>query len=78
MSDETDTEKYARQVLDAVLPPFSGDDPACAKCANVGASTDYIPVGRCVERGVILGMWSNERLCRACLRCGYHWDEATV
>lgn len=64
------------------LPPFSGDEPTCAKCGYVGASTEYLPMGDCVhgprDRGVTLGRTANERLHRECQRCQYQWDEAVV
>lgn len=64
------------------LPPYSGDEPTCMKCGNVGASTEYLPLGDCVhspgDRGVTLGWTPNERLHRECQRCQYQWDEATV
>ncbi|MFE3578743.1 hypothetical protein [Streptomyces vinaceus] len=64
------------------LPPFSGDEPTCAKCGWTGASTEYLPMGDCVhspgDRGVTLGWAANERLHRECQRCRYAWDEAIV
>lgn len=64
------------------LPPFSGDEPTCAKCGRVGARTEYLSMGDCVhgpgDRGVTLGWDVNERLHRECERCGYQWDEAVV
>jgi predicted nucleic-acid-binding Zn-ribbon protein len=61
------------------LPPFSGDDPTCPKCGNVGADTRFLAYGSCShEAGLILGNESNERLHRECRRCEYAWDEATV
>jgi hypothetical protein len=53
------------------FPPFSGDDPTCVKCANVGASTEFS------EQCKTTGLWG-DRLVRQCLRCGFSWDEATV
>ncbi|MFB4275764.1 hypothetical protein ACBJ59_10765 [Nonomuraea sp. MTCD27] len=53
------------------LPPFSGDDPTCPKCGNVGASSTFS------ERNPRNGLWG-DRLVRVCLRCGYSWDESTV
>lgn len=53
------------------LPPFSGEDPTCVKCGNVGASTTFS------DRNLTNGLWG-DRLVRACLRCGYTWDEATA
>ncbi|MFC9287248.1 hypothetical protein [Streptomyces sp. NPDC057052] len=62
------------------LPPFSGDDAACPKCGNQGASTRYRAAK---PRG--LWEWNDttilrgpvpERLQRECDRCGFCWDEA--
>lgn len=60
------------------LPMFSGDEPTCPKCANVGASTQYRAYGTCIHApgGGTLGHDPNERLHRHCGRCGYAWDEA--
>jgi hypothetical protein len=61
------------------LPPFSGDDPTCPKCGNVGARTRFRSFGRCEHgAGMVLGFEPNERLHRECDRCDYAWDEATV
>lgn len=57
--------------MSAHLPPFSGDDPTCPKCGNVGASTEFS------ERNTTNGLWG-ERLVRACRRCDFTWEEATV
>lgn len=58
-------------------PPFSGDDPTCPKCANVGATTKYLGFGVCQHgTGMTLGYEQSERLHRECRRCGYEWDEA--
>lgn len=53
------------------LPPFSGDDPTCVKCGNVGALTEFS------EQNQTTGL-GGERLVRTCTRCRYSWDEATV
>lgn len=61
------------------LPPFSGDDPTCPKCGNVGATVKFMALGDCVhESRLTLGLHRNERLHRECRRCDYAWDEATV
>ncbi|MFD6968351.1 hypothetical protein [Streptomyces sp. NPDC059949] len=63
------------------LPPFSGDEPTCAKCGYAGARTEYLPFGDCAhEPGarVTIGWTANERLHRECQRCGHQWDEAVV
>lgn len=59
------------------LPPFSGDDPACAKCGYGDAYTDYRAHGRCMHdySDLVIGVEPNERLHRTCARCGYAWDE---
>jgi Zn ribbon nucleic-acid-binding protein len=58
------------------LPPFSGSHPTCAKCGHHDATVKHTfgqPMTLC--RAVTpTGM--PERLCRECVRCGYHWDEA--
>lgn len=62
------------------LPPFSGDDVACPKCGNKGASTAWWSYGRIDVERVSLGnpdLWP-ERLHRECRRCSYSWDEAVV
>jgi hypothetical protein len=64
-----------------VLPPFSGDDPKCAKCGNSGASTEYRAYGTCIHGSgpeTSIGFEANERLHRECRRCDYAWDEATT
>lgn len=62
------------------LPPFSGDDPRCAKCGNKGAYTSYMATGRCMHQWPydVIGFSPNERLHRECSRCGHQWDEATI
>lgn len=69
------------------LPPFSGDDPTCPKCGNIGASTKYLAYGDCIHPDrddaveltlADLDLALNELLHRECRRCGYVWDEATV
>ncbi|MFB4306951.1 hypothetical protein [Actinomadura sp. GTD37] len=63
----------------AALPPFSGDDPTCVKCGNVGAITKYRPcfmVGDCHHPG-IGALQGVEHLDRECGRCDYTWPEAT-
>lgn len=60
------------------FPPFSGDDPRCPKCGNLGAYTTWRSHGSYLGGGLIQGYDPNERLCRACSRCDYHWDEAVV
>lgn len=63
-----------------MLPPYSGEEPTCPKCLNVGARTQYLAHGRCVHGsgGGIVGVIPNERLHRKCWRCDYAWDEAVV
>lgn len=58
-------------------PPFSGDDPTCPKCRNVGARTKYLRFGDCTHgTDLVIGFRPNERLHRECRRCGFEWDEA--
>lgn len=47
------------------FPPFSGPNPRCIKCGNLGAYTHH--------RDDMV-----ESLHRKCERCGYGWAEATV
>ena len=73
------TEVPVDRPSDSVFPPFSGDDPTCPKCGNVGATTRYLDVGECQHTaGLVLGVHANERLHRECRRCDYAWDEATL
>lgn len=63
----------------ADYPDYSGEEPTCPKCQRDGASTEYMPVGRCMHAGrwsQVIGLTANERLHRQCLTCGYSWDEA--
>ncbi|MBT2449457.1 hypothetical protein J7F03_20670 [Streptomyces sp. ISL-43] len=65
----------------SALPPFSGDEPTCAKCGHKGASTEYLAFGDChhaPRTGITIGWHANQRLHRECGRCGHQWDEATV
>lgn len=63
------------------LPPFSGDDAVCVKCRFDRINTEYkrgYQPGRGTIDHEVACKTANtgERLCRECLRCGYHWDEA--
>lgn len=66
------------------LPPFSGDRPTCTKCGHDAASVRHTPDFTMAfprSRGVCSGVGVTgigERLCRECLRCSWHWDEATA
>lgn len=62
----------------ATLPAYTGPKTPCPKCGNDEASTDYRETGTCIHnpRDEWIGMEPNERLHRACQRCGYAWDEA--
>lgn len=64
------------------LPAFSGNTPTCVKCGHEGAQTVYRTTGECQYNGdQIMDTYEgtpNERLCRRCERCDYHWDEAVV
>jgi hypothetical protein len=60
------------------LPPYSGDNPPCPKCAHKGAVTRYRAAG---EHGsgdapTFGRSRKGERLERKCWRCDYVWDEA--
>ncbi|MFM9656825.1 hypothetical protein [Streptomyces scabiei] len=63
-------------------PPFSGEEPTCAKCGREGeAFTQYRAHGECIHGPGLedfVGYEANERLHRECARCGYEWDEAIV
>lgn len=62
------------------LSPFSGDNTACIKCGNKGASTSWFSAGRtCIHLGTgFRVVWGVERLHRVCSRCHFAWDEACV
>lgn len=53
------------------LPSFSGDNPTCPKCRNVGAFTKWKAAYRL--GGSVL---EEECLTRSCTRCEYEWAEA--
>ncbi|MEU8279544.1 hypothetical protein ACFYOK_29490 [Microbispora bryophytorum] len=59
------------------LPPYSGEDVTCPKCRNKGASTRFLPYGRCSHGSetIVIGWEPNERLHRECTRCAHAWDE---
>jgi predicted nucleic-acid-binding Zn-ribbon protein len=63
-------------------PPFSGDEPTCAKCGREGDTfTQYRERGQCIHGHSleeVVGWEPNERLHRECARCSYEWDEAIV
>ena len=65
-----------------VLPPYSGLDPKCPKCSEIGASTAYIEIGKCTHNffgfsfnSTVDGFFRNPRLHRECDNCKYCWDE---
>lgn len=62
-----------------ILPPYSGDETTCAKCAHGTARTTYRPARvmriHLDEDRVRSGLLP-ERLERECERCEYRWDEA--
>ncbi|MFI0827219.1 hypothetical protein ACH4Q7_22500 [Streptomyces roseolus] len=60
------------------LPPYTGDDATCAKCAFPEARTRYRKAGSYRDDEMTLFGPSPrpERLERECLRCDYVWDEA--
>ncbi|WP_199570583.1 hypothetical protein [Streptomyces murinus] len=77
---QTDHPTTTAVVDDESLPPFSGDETACVKCAHLEAFTRFRPAcprglweynGRTDMRGPL-----PERLERQCQRCDYQWDEA--
>ena len=64
-----------------ILPPFSGSDTPCPKCAYPEALTSY----RRAHGRMILSEWNGRveprgplpaRLERQCGRCDYTWDES--
>lgn len=60
------------------LPPYTGDDTTCPKCAHQGAATAYRKEGE-QRAGSFFAVGPSdriERLERRCPRCGYIWDEA--
>ena len=63
-------------VVATTLPPFSGDRPTCPKCGWHEARTTWMPEQRLCSCRTATGI--GERMCRECLRCWYHWDEATA
>ncbi|MEU0181473.1 hypothetical protein ABZ312_09815 [Streptomyces sp. NPDC006207] len=74
MTTTTDT------VVPAALPPYSGNDTVCPKCAYTEAITRY---RRALASHMLIRRDSGiqqgplpERLERECLRCDYAWDEA--
>ncbi|AXE76054.1 hypothetical protein [Streptomyces atratus] len=62
------------------LPPYSGEDVTCGKCANVGAYTSHRAAGEHSSNEA--PTWGRspkgERLERSCFRCNFIWDEALV
>lgn len=62
------------------LPPFTGEGAVCRMCGYIGADTEFRSTGTCLhETDTTVGSYdSNPRLHRACLRCGYAWDEAPL
>lgn len=53
------------------LPPYSGDEPRCSKCSNVGAYTEWQEASRLGKT-----ILAPEHLRRRCARCDYEWNEA--
>lgn len=67
--------------MTAKLPTYTGEDATCAKCGNVGATTQFRAQGQCIHfpgRETTMGYQPNERLHRQCNRCEHQWDEATL
>lgn len=60
------------------LPPYTGDNTTCPKCAHQGADTHYRKEGdqRPGEFFAVPPGQRHERLERRCPRCGFTWDEA--
>jgi rubredoxin len=60
------------------LPPYTGDDVTCPKCAHQGAATAYRNIGdaRAGDFFAVPPGDRDERLERRCPRCRYTWDEA--
>ena len=64
------------------LPPYSGENPTCPKCRQVGAKTVYMARNVCVPgmngQHILVeeSAHLNERLHRQCWNCEYQWDEA--
>lgn len=84
MTSITQAEAATAADDEGMLPPYSGADAICAKCALNGAFTKIRPA---VLRPTVVEDWNGqdvrrgplpERLERECERCGYRWDEALV
>ncbi|MFH8792230.1 hypothetical protein [Streptomyces sp. NPDC017941] len=60
------------------LPPYSGNNPTCIKCAHTGAATRHRAAGEHGSDDLATYGPSDkgERLERECDRCDYVWDEA--
>ena len=70
--------------MSAILPPYTGENGRCAKCGSTSARTRYQarldPSARIQHelRNVPMHDPEQERLCRECERCHFHWDEAVA
>ena len=64
--------------MTTTLPPFSGDRPTCGKCGYHDATVKHTPGAPLTLCRAVAPTGMPERLCRECLRCGFHWDEATA
>lgn len=62
--------------MTTTLPPFSGDRPTCGKCGYHDATVKHTPGAPLTLCRAVAPTGMPERLCRECLRCGFHWDEA--
>lgn len=60
------------------LPSYSAEEGTCGKCGAARAGTAYCPTTVACTHISNLGrkaMWGQERMHRACTRCGFAWDE---
>ncbi|WP_371799101.1 hypothetical protein OG963_14870 [Streptomyces sp. NBC_01707] len=76
--NQTDTASTSEQAVEP-LPPYSGEEAVCVKCANPEAYTRYRPAcsrGMEEHNGRLRRGPLPERLERCCQRCDYTWDEA--
>lgn len=64
--------------IESTLPPYTADRPRCTKCGHDKAGTRWTQAfNQCdtlLNAETTYG--SQQRMCRRCERCGYHWDEA--
>lgn len=64
--------------IESTLPPYTADRPRCPKCGHDKAGTRWTQAFN--ECDTFLNAETSfreqQRLCRRCERCGFHWDEA--